>query len=100
MWILGLKGLIRKKSPFARKSKKNLEILDSDSRDWIPGSLSVELGFRIPIASGRPYSGFQRPRFQVAPEKFPDPAFQMRKFPGLRDPKFPYKGQKKVLRDR
>ena len=97
MWILGLKGLIRKKSPFARKSKKKLEILDSDSRDWIPGSLSVELGFRIPIASGRPYSGFQRPRFQVAPAKFPDPAFQMQKFPGLRDPKFPYKGRKESI---
>ena len=61
------------------------KILDStpwipDSRHWIPHSLSVELGFWIPVVTPELNSGFHDCRIPVQSPDFP---FRKQKFPGL-----------------
>ena len=52
-----------------------------DSRYWIPDSLSVELGFRIPIVSGIPDS------FSCIPDSTAqDLKFHPQKFPRFQNP--------------
>ena len=63
-----------------------------DSRYWIPWSLSVELGFRIPKVSGILDS------FSCIPDSTTqDSGFQKQKFPGFRNTQFLYMGQTLVI---
>ena len=51
-----------------------------DSRYWIPHSLSVELGFWIPVVTPELNSGFHDSRIPV---QSPDFSFRKQTFPGL-----------------
>ena len=93
MWILGLKGLIRKKSPFA---------LDSDSRDWTgflvlcqwnldSGSQSL-LGGRILDSKGQD-SRLHQQNIRILHSK-------CKNFPDFAIRNSLTRGEKKVLRDR
>ena len=88
-----------------RKSKKNLEMLDSDSRDWIAGSLSVEFGFWIPIASGSPHSLGRIPDSKGQDSRLHQQNFRIldskcKNFPDFAIRNSLTRGEKKVLRDR
>ena len=101
----GLKGSYDKKSPFVRKSKKILEILDLDSRDWIPGFLPGELGFRIPIASGSPLSLGRIPDSKGQDSRLHQQNFRIlhskcKNFPDFAIQNSLTRGEKTVLRDR
>ena len=88
-----------------KKKSGNLEILDSDSRDWIAGSLSVELGFWISIASGSPHSLGRIPDSKGQDSRLHQQNFRIldskcKNFPDLAIRNSLTRGEKKVLHDR